>query len=264
MEGLVSSQARLTDPDTISQFVDVFSYYLGYSRSEEEYSDVTRFQVLPLVFGLLPEKAIYRDRYDLKVKPLIKKHLHTLGIPEDELLIKILKEIADQYYYTSRESDKFLIKYSIEKLQVSNPFLYKEIIRRQGNRCALCGSLFDGEITETLDHIIPWRLVGDNLKGSNWQILCLNCNSGKREYFSCLQTKAAYNWVYSSVNAECSEHISNETRYVILSQQKCCFYCNRSPESVKLHIKKKHLSGLLVVDNLIAICEHCLNSNEVT
>lgn len=236
----------------------MFSYYLGFSQENHEFSEIERFQILPLVFGLLPSQSIFRERYDLKVKPLIISHLKGLGINPDPLFLRILKDISDQYYITGLENGLLQEKYTIEKLKANFPEKYKELINIQNNRCKLCGVKFTGEVIETLDHIIPWRLVGDTSNGKNWQILCSYCNTGKREYFSSLQSKLAYNWVYSRNITLDTDLPSKELRFVILSQKNCCENCHKDSTKVHLFLSKKLITGLAVADNLKVVCENCI------
>ena len=49
----------------------------------------------------------------------------------------------------------------------------------QNGRCVVCGELFDKDLSKVhIDHIIPWMLVGDELK-NNYQCLCETCNECK-------------------------------------------------------------------------------------
>ena len=52
-----------------------------------------------------------------------------------------------------------------------------DLLRQQHHRCAICGCA----ITEKaeLDHVIPWKYVGDELN-ENLQLLCLECNRSKQ------------------------------------------------------------------------------------
>lgn len=59
------------------------------------------------------------------------------------------------------------------------------LVKKQNNRCAVCGEPFDSDSSRIhVDHIIPWKLVGDELK-DNFQALCETCNeckSAKTDY----------------------------------------------------------------------------------
>ena len=57
---------------------------------------------------------------------------------------------------------------------------FKEnLFLKQGGLCAVCGEKLDNDFSKIhVDHIIPWSLVGDELK-DNYQYLCSTCNESK-------------------------------------------------------------------------------------
>ena len=55
----------------------------------------------------------------------------------------------------------------------------EELFKEQNGKCAVCGeNLGDNWSIIHVDHIIPWALVGDELK-DNYQVLCETCNESK-------------------------------------------------------------------------------------
>lgn len=55
----------------------------------------------------------------------------------------------------------------------------KALYKAQKGRCAVCGELLGDDWGKIhVDHIIPWKLVGDELK-DNYQDLCETCNECK-------------------------------------------------------------------------------------
>jgi len=52
-----------------------------------------------------------------------------------------------------------------------------ELLHQQQCRCAICGCTIDAK--SELDHIIPWKYVGDELD-DNLQLLCFKCNRSKK------------------------------------------------------------------------------------
>lgn len=55
----------------------------------------------------------------------------------------------------------------------------EELFKKQNGKCAVCGeNLGDNWSIIHVDHIIPWALVGDELK-DNYQVLCETCNESK-------------------------------------------------------------------------------------
>lgn len=53
----------------------------------------------------------------------------------------------------------------------------EELLVQQQCRCAICGERIDLEAE--LDHVIPWKYVGDELD-DNLQLLCFKCNRSKK------------------------------------------------------------------------------------
>jgi 5-methylcytosine-specific restriction endonuclease McrA len=58
------------------------------------------------------------------------------------------------------------------------PEAFDRIVRKQHNKCNLCGKSFCKARVATMDHIIPLSKEGDH-DPSNIQALCLSCNSSK-------------------------------------------------------------------------------------
>lgn len=62
--------------------------------------------------------------------------------------------------------------------RISYPESTKEdLLRKQNHRCCICGGELQHDNAE-LDHVVPWSLVGDELK-DNLQMLCVTCNRRK-------------------------------------------------------------------------------------
>ncbi len=93
---------------------------------------------------------------------------------EDEILREIeeLKEIIKQKERAKEKSPR-RSRYIPEYIKV-------EILKRQNNRCAMCGSLLSEDILE-YDHKIPVALGGTS-SIDNIQALCANCHKLKTKY----------------------------------------------------------------------------------
>lgn len=57
------------------------------------------------------------------------------------------------------------------------PKVREELLHQQHCRCAICDCTITAD--DELDHIIPWKYVGDEL-ANNLQLLCFNCNRSKK------------------------------------------------------------------------------------
>lgn len=261
MEAPLYSPARLVDPEALSLLVLHLSRHLGarfatrVAHDTRVLSPADQLRIVPLVFGLLPRSAVVRDRYDVRVKPLIAEHLASLGAPQDPVLIDVLKEVADQYFRTT--PDRRPRKYGIADIRAGDPRTYRRIFESQNGRCAVCGMSLSGE-EETLDHILPWRLVGEIVDGSNWQILCRACNGGKSSFLSSLQPAEALNWIYDEASSIGGPSL--RTRYLTLIRAGACGHpgCGRSPRDRQLHVRPRGADALPIVDHLSVVCEEHL------
>ena len=265
MKNLVSSQARLLNIDNIEVFKDLFIFHgIPVNKKISRcFTEIERMEIIPLVFGLMPKSAIFRENKDQKIKPLIRENLFAIGFSSiDEELVSVIKEITDQYYFTSgkRPSRR---KMTISDVRMTYRKDYFNLRDIQNNRCTICGvKLSDSD--EHLDHKIPFRLIGDKPGGINWQLLCAKCNVGKSSYISALQPVISQNWIYG-LNIEDSESMNNfddtqwglPVRYSILMQKKKCDHmgCNANVLNSKLSLKIKISTALPVIDNFSVYCE---------
>jgi hypothetical protein len=261
---LFSLGRRPIDYQALEDFEGTLRYHgvLGYRDDSVvgPASELARLRAVPLVFGLLPTDSIVRRRQDQLVKPSIRAHLAKVGVPASESLVDVLKAVADQLWSTWPTNNEFgnvrrLPKASIASLR-ANLSLYQQIRAKQDERCAVCGVFFEEPSEETLDHTVPFRIVGDAPDGANWQILCRACNLGKAERFSALQSIEALNWVYRDASGNFVRTPSLQTRYVVLAQAGACEYtgCGATPRSIPLLVQRVSLTGLWVVDNLVVRC----------
>jgi 5-methylcytosine-specific restriction endonuclease McrA len=263
---MMSSIERLSEPSSLSTFQSMFLYHgvLGLRQvasvnggdpAPPQFSELDRLRITPLVFGLMPEAALLLARLGERVKPAIAAHLENLGIDPEETLLHILKQIATQWARSSRVEARYQPrrKRSIGDLRAAGR-PYARMLEEQGFRCAVCGIRLQDVELEHLDHILPWRLVGDPSDGSNWQVLCDRCNIGKSAFVSTLQIPAAWNWIYSQRDLRQTEDFHLNTRYVVLAQQARCEVCEQGPTEDSLGVEKRFDSGLAVADNLRVVC----------
>jgi HNH endonuclease len=263
MQTLLSSPARLRDKASIDALRDLFLFHgaLGHRAvpAQSYFSEVDRLRIVPMVFGLLPKRVLFREHNLILVKPLIREHLAAVGVPYDEAVVDVLKSVGDQYFNTDPVAGPVWYrrgKWGIGDLKAANRRLYVSIRREQEDRCAACGIILD-DADETLDHCVPWRLIGDVMDGSNWQLLCAVCNVGKREFLSTLQSVQSLNWIYGQSRSALAL-ASSESRYAVLTQRARCEVsgCAATAASARLELVTVLDTGLPVVDNLTVRCEH--------
>jgi HNH endonuclease len=261
---LFSLGRRPIESRTLDDFEGTLKYHgaLGYRDHSVggPPSELARLHIVPLVFGLLPTESLVRRGHDQLVKPAIRTHLKRVGAPMSESLVDVLKAVADQFWSTWPINIRYgnircRRKGSIADLR-ANPLLYKQILVTQGGRCAVCGTLFEAPGDETLDHTVPFRIVGDAPDGANWQILCPACNGGKAERLSALQSLEAMNWSYRDAVGSYVRTPSLQARYVVLAQAGGCEHtkCKVRPSVAELMIQRISITGLWVADNLQVRC----------
>jgi 5-methylcytosine-specific restriction endonuclease McrA len=259
METPAWSRDRLRDRSLLDLLVRVFQQSeQGSTVSRSALAtEAERLKIVPLVFGLLPEAALVREKPDQRIKPAIVQHLANVGVPPDDVLVSTLKRVADQYFASAPRSPlSRRQKVSIESVRALRLGIYSRMQTRQGGRCAICGILFGSGVLETLDHVLPWRLAGDPFDGANWQLLCRECNTGKRERLSAMQSPQALNWLYGLIE-EIPVRTTLETRYLAFAMSGKCQLgsCGAEPRSAQLHLARRHATGLPVIDNLVVRCE---------
>jgi hypothetical protein len=261
---------RLRDPlvlDILRRFLaqHLGQQYIERPHERENFSEADKLRLMPLVFGLMPLKAAVREDLLLPIKPLIRDHLAAIGVPQDELLADLIKDLCDNYAKSSPEyrgDVRRRQKARIADLR-AQPRLYRSIRERQHARCVCCGVSLVGAQVETLDHVIPWRLGGDPEAGCNWQLMCETCNSGKAEFLSSACLPEFQNWAYSDTYSnsglEDRPCISRRLRYLVVSYYRHCQHpgCTASPQDSKLSVvRNPHCqTGFFVFDHLTVRCE---------
>jgi hypothetical protein len=268
------NHSRLKNEKTINLFLDLFFYHgvLGerYIKNESivHINELERLAITPLVFGLMPKKAISRDSVSVPIRPSIEQHLSSLEIKVSNDLVNVIKEVSDQFYQSKSSRSHKNSKYKLHRVKQSYPTIYNKLLESQHGRCLVCGVILnendDSENRPTLDHCIPWSLIGDPIDGSNWQILCHSCNRIKSEYTSYFHFPEIFNWVYSEILDNFTKFgdspISKKTRYLALLLKHTCEYpdCCKNVSNSRLFVVPDNHS-MPVVDHCKVFCEEHFN-----
>jgi hypothetical protein len=246
---------RLAEPGGLENFCQFFIQHgaLGGGGVFRSFTEEEKASFLPMIFGFMPRSAVEGRRYDTVIKPIIRQHLQSIRIEPSDELVSIVKSVSDQFFKTTFSRDQ-RNKHAIGDLR-ARPILYKKIIARQKERCAVCGACFNNSVVETLDHIVPFKLIGDVPNGANWQILCLECNQGKSAYLSVFQMPEFFNWLYSFSGERNS--VANGLRYAVLMRDACCTYekCGKTSSEAQLFVVQVRKFGLSVLDMMGTFCE---------
>lgn len=264
MQSQALSRARLTRPNLIDAMIQwlcvhgVLGSYHDPQLTTLPSTEDDLLEIVPLIYGLTPAEAWQRPRRvgQPALRPLITAHLERMGIPTRDLLIDVLVAICDQYRSTDRNQNIFshVKKFRMRDVRAQRG-IYALLQKRQSGRCATCGDLLS-DIKETLDHIVPWRLGGDPLDGSNWQILCELCNGGKSHFISILQDAIALNWLYGK-EITVGGPMAPAARYMALRQNRKCQVdnCQADAESARLIVAMQDPAGLHLMHNLQVLCD---------
>lgn len=122
-----------------------------------------------------------------------------------EFARKITKELCqcqlDEHSY-SLLGEWLLAFYRKKEHRIIYPEkIRRDLLHQQQGRCAICGCPID--IKSELDHIIPWKYVGDELE-DNLQLLCFKCNRSKKAsplYQLRMLLRTGKHWNSSSISA---------------------------------------------------------------
>jgi len=259
----------------VKRVSEVFAYHgaLGERIPTTPPNERERMRCARAVFYFLPVQALRRNSVDVLVKPLIRARLESLGLSVNDQVTSVFKGIADQYFQTSRFGRE-LARYCPRKLGVpdlkaGNMNLLRRLREEQNHRCAYCGILFVN-CTESLDHVIPWRLIGDPPDGSNYQLLCSECNSAKGDLLSCYQAQSIHNWMYSIVDSVDGSRVLRmeefrHIKYVRLAlSSKCQVHgCTATSRNSILSVTRIDKEGVWCFKNTTVKCADHINGDEV-
>lgn len=115
-----------------------------------------------------------------------KQHVRKLFLQSTDVLITTKVLISGSFDFNLDEDDSMLMsswfKAYFQKNDRRKPFTIefkKRLYVAQHGICMVCGEPLGNDMSKIhVDHIIPWMLVGDELK-DNYQCLCETCNECK-------------------------------------------------------------------------------------
>lgn len=217
---------------------------------DEAFLSVELFEMVRqrLIALLIPEEALFGRVPE--VKPLIRKHLLSLGLKEDEELISAIKVAISNY----RQRDGGKRKYSINDVRVRHKAVFDWICAEQNGRCATCGKTISYGTNMELDHVLPNHLGNDPPDGSNWQFLCAPCNRGKNEWIH----YSARLGRLATIHSQISDSLSEPLRHACLERDQSCGVCGASTKERELAVVKKCITGCWVLDNCVTLCSECV------
>lgn len=198
-------------------------------------------------FGITIQQALEEKRREILVRSFLR------CIPNGSLKVTSVRGFLAEVL--GRDPDPELI----DRVQVHDrgPRLdedeYLFIEQRQQLRCRLCGTILDREAGPHVDHIIPVSLGGRS-EITNYQILCQECNLGKKDLTG---------WIMGApFLLAFDDRVSAKLRYCVLTRfEATCSWpsCDEDSSSSRLDvvaIVPPQNGGRLIFDNLRTLCSH--------
>jgi len=214
-------------------------------------------KVAPMIYLTFPKEVhkLGKENRTLVRERLVQLTNNQLNQQQFEHFFELISSIHRHWVKTKHGT---LGKYSIVDVRSRHTTIFNGLIQGQGHRCAYCGYSFaeiPGE--QTLDHIIPYRLGGDHMCGSNWQILCQTCNGEKKDMLSIFQHRVANDWIYhlQRWTPEQEDRTGKKRiKLAVILRDKKCRQCNSGPTEKQL-IAINETTGLSVPSNMVCVCE---------
>jgi hypothetical protein len=231
------------------------------------FREVDRWWAARTLFACLPVGALELRPGRDKFAPVLRAHLSALSLPVDQRACLVLKGIIEQMIATSpamsaRHGLRARRKYGVADVRALGR--YAAIDAHQRGRCDTCGRLLMDAWSVELDHIVPFTLIGDIPDGSNWRLLCGDCNLGKHEFLSSWLAPDSWNWIGPANYGRMWEGPTLRARYTVLSTQQVCINCSRGAGEVTLHVGQRVSTALPVPTNLSVYCEEHIPQRPTT
>lgn len=232
----------------------------GHGRGNRNfYDESTRWLAARFMLVCLPETIFGLHPNRDKFVPVISMHLEQLGLPWDKRSCLVLKGIAEQMIFSNPNFAgpldlKVKRKYGVSDLRALGH--YNALAAGQEGRCATCGVRLEQAESVELDHIIPFSFIGDISDGSNWQLLCGECNLGKHGFLSSWLSPDAWNWPTSTSIVGAVVKPTPRARYSVLATRGACeaANCGKGAQETELVLNRRHSTGLYIPSNLTVRC----------
>lgn len=213
--------------------------------------DLIRFRKACKAFGLTEQAAIDEKAAELEQR-LLLKCVPDLRLEGDDEVVRFLAEVLG---YSPPQELVEAVRIKRRGPGVTQQE-WNELEKTQAYRCAICGRRLCNESSPHLDHVIAVALGGVSFL-SNYQILCADCNSGKR---------ALQGWVSAQPFLSADRPSGGRSlrlRYAVLArcQGQCQRHgCDHTVEESELMLHQvipTSRGGRWIFDNLLAFCQPC-------
>ncbi len=151
-----------------------FEELINDEHVKAEYKKAVLLSLFKKVISKKKNDSLYRIRIDNLFKESFNRVRTIQIILKNDFGCEIDEEdaaIMNDWFLANERKKSTRNSMSLE--------LKKELCKKQNGRCVCCGKKFSDDYSSIhVDHVIPWVLVGDELK-NNYQALCEVCNESK-------------------------------------------------------------------------------------
>ncbi len=153
---------------------DIWNELVSNPNIKTEYNNA----FLLNMFQKICSKMSKEEEYHRFVLHLFLQTKDTLSVTKSLIARECSYTLSDEEAIIVREWFDAYRKKKSKRAPISKS-LKKELTDKQQGFCASCGQELGTDWSKIhVDHIIPWVLVGDELK-NNYQVLCDTCNECK-------------------------------------------------------------------------------------
>ena len=127
--------------------------------------------------------GVFHQFVELNSSVSAKARLRNILAFTSNIVFTIQQIFEKQYSFPLSEEEALWVSCLIKAFLTKSTFrkrvdeiTRKSLFLKQDCKCAICGKNID--VSSTIDHIIPFKYVGDEL-ANNLQMLCKSCNDKK-------------------------------------------------------------------------------------
>jgi ATP adenylyltransferase len=163
----------LLENDGEASITEIAKALLSHDRSQVEYYEL---RTKNMVGRVLTQNGIVEPIKDGRKITGYRLNANGLSDADAEQLVHLCQQRLDEYLV--QRGDSIWDHRALADGYVPGSIRY-EVLKRAKHRCELCGA-HEGQVALHVDHIIPKSKGGpDEL--SNFQALCMTCNTNKRD-----------------------------------------------------------------------------------
>lgn len=163
----------LLENDGEASITDIAKALLSHDRSQVEYYEL---RTKNMVGRVLTQNSIVEPIKDGRKITGYKLNAQAMSVDDTTELVRLCEQRLNDYL--ELRGDRIWDHRALADGYVPGSIRY-EVLKRAKHRCELCGAHED-QIALHVDHIVP-RAQGGSDDISNFQALCMTCNTNKRD-----------------------------------------------------------------------------------